>query len=130
MERDSLDYLHGDVTEAIIGAAVQVHRVMGPGLLESVYEACLAHELSRRGIAVQRQVEVAVEYDGIRLDCGFRIDLLVASKVIVELKSVEKLMPIHETQLLTYLRLSRVRVGLLMNFNCQVLVQNVKRRVV
>ncbi|XVJ61148.1 MAG: GxxExxY protein [Tepidisphaera sp.] len=125
-----MDYLHGDVTEAIFGAAVQVHRVMGPGLLESVYEACLAHELSRRGIAVQRQVEVAVEYDGIRLDCGFRIDLLVASKVIVELKSVEKLMPIHETQLLTYLRLSRVRVGLLMNFNCQVLVQNVKRRVV
>jgi GxxExxY protein len=84
-------------------------------------------ETRDRGAEASR---VAVEYDGIRLDCGFRIDLLVASKVIVELKSAEKLMPIHETQLLTYLRLSRVRVGLLMNFNCQVLVQNVKRRVV
>ena len=130
MERDTHDFLHGDVTEAIIGAAVQVHRAMGPGLLESVYEACLAHELTKRGVAVQRQVGVAVEYDGIRLDCGFRIDLLVASKVIVELKAVEKLVPIHETQLMTYLRLSRLRVGLLVNFNCQVLVQNIKRRVV
>jgi len=103
---------------------------MGPGLLESVYETCLAHELTKRGLPVKRQVEVPVEYDGLRLDCGFRIDLVVADKVVVELKAVERLMPIHEAQLLTYLRLSRVRVGLLMNFNCRVLVQNIMRRVV
>lgn len=122
--------LHSGVTEVVIGAAVDVHRAMGPGLLESVYEACLAHEIVKRGLAVERQVEVPVQYDGIHLECGFRIDLLIDRKVIVELKAIERLLPIREAQLLTYLRLSRVRVGLLINFNSNILTQQIKRRVV
>ena len=102
---------------ALIGAALKVHSALGPGLLESVYETCLAHELTKLGIRVERQVPVAVEYDGITFDQGFRIDLLVKGSVLAELKVVEKLLPIHQAQLLTYLRLTKRRVGYLLNFN-------------
>ncbi len=117
------------ITEQIIGAAIEVHRELGPGLLESAYEACLSHELVERGIAFKRQWPLPVAYKGQLIDCGYRIDLLVAEEVIVELKSVEVLSPVHEAQLLTYLRLSKKRVGLLINFNVKVLTNGIKRRV-
>jgi len=106
-----------DITGQIVDAAMKVHTVLGPGLLESTYEACLTFELSKRGLRVQRQVELPVMYDGVRIDVGYRIDLLVEELVIVESKSVAELAPIHEAQLLTYLKLSDRHVGLLMNFN-------------
>ncbi len=118
-----------EVTEAIIGAAIEVHRALGPGLLESAYEECLCRELSLRGIDFERQRELPIEYKGLRLDCGYRIDLLVAGMVIVELKAVETLLPIHEAQLLTYMRLGGWKVGLLINFNVPVLKQGIRRRV-
>ncbi|MEK6703809.1 MAG: GxxExxY protein [Planctomycetota bacterium] len=121
--------IHGDLTEKIIGAAIDVHRALGPGLLESVYEACLAFELTDRGIPNQRQVPLPVEYREVRVDVGFRIDLLVDNAVIVEIKAIEGLIPIHEAQLFTHLRLSKHRVGLLINFNCIVLTKQIKRRV-
>ncbi|MCB9688163.1 MAG: GxxExxY protein, partial [Alphaproteobacteria bacterium] len=95
-----------DLTEIIIGAAIAVHRELGPGLLESTYEACLVHELVQRGVSVEAQKFLPVNYRGVVIDCGYRIDVLVGGKVIVELKAVEKVLPIHEAQLLTYLRLS------------------------
>jgi GxxExxY protein len=118
------------ITEAIIGAAIEVHRVVGPGLLESAYEECLCHELSLRGIPFQRQVPLPVNYKGVRLDCGYRLDLVVAGQVIVELKAVEMLQPIHEAQLLTYLKLSRHKIGLLINFNVPLLKDGIVRRIV
>ena len=118
----------GDVTGEIIAAAIRVHRALGPGLLESVYETCLAHELVKAGLRVQRQVELPVVYDTIRLDCGFRVDLLVEDKVVIELKAVEKLQPIHEAQLMTYLRLADLPVGLLINFNVPRLTDGIIRR--
>ena len=121
--------LERSITQVIIGAAIDVHRVLGPGLLESSYEACLAHELSTRGIDFQRQVELPVEYKGVRLDCGYRIDLQVENTVIVELKSVEEILPVHQAQLLTYLRLSQKKVGLLINFNVAILKDGSIRRV-
>jgi GxxExxY protein len=117
------------LTEAIIGAAIEVHKEIGAGVLESCYEQCLCHELTLRGIAFQRQVELPVRYKGILLDCGYRIDLLVENLVVVELKAVEKILPIHESQLLTYLRLSGKRVGLLINFFVPVLKDGILRRV-
>jgi GxxExxY protein len=117
------------LTHQIIGAAMQVHRELGPGLLESAYEVCLAHELTRQQIPFARQVELPIEYDQVRLDCGYRMDLLVADSVIVELKAVEMLLPIHEAQLFTYLRLSRKRVALMINFNVEVLKHGLMRRV-
>jgi GxxExxY protein len=120
---------HEAITEAIIGCAIKVHRGTGPGCLESVYEICLAHELAKLGLSVARQVDVPIIYDGVRLDAGFRIDLLVASCVVVEIKAVEKIHPIHEAQLMTYLRLAGHRVGLLINFNVTVLKSGVLRRV-
>jgi len=105
------------ITEAIIGAAMKVHSALGPGLLESAYEACLAHELRKAGFDVRSQVELPVIYDGVRVDIGYRIDLLVNDAVIVELKCVEKIAPIHEAQILSYLKLSRKRVGLIINFH-------------
>ena len=107
----------GDLTEEVIGAAIKVHRELGPGLLESVNEVCLGHELTKAGVGVERQVDLPVVYDNVRMDCGFRIDLLVEEQVIVELKTVEKILPIHEAQLMTYLRLAHKPVGLLINFN-------------
>jgi GxxExxY protein len=118
----------GHVTGQIIAAAIRVHRALGPGLLESVYETCLAHELVKAGLRVQRQVELPVVYDTIRLDCGFRIDLLVDDSVVIELKAVEKLLPIHEAQLMTYLRLASKPVGLLINFNVHRLRDGIIRR--
>jgi GxxExxY protein len=119
-----------DVTGAVIGAAIEVHRALGPGLLESTYRVCLRHELEQRGLTVASEVPVPVEYRGVRLDCGYRIDLLVEGAVVVELKSVEGLLPVHEAQLITYLRLSGLRVGLLINFNVPVLKDGIVRRVV
>jgi GxxExxY protein len=121
--------VHQRVTERTIASAIQVHKALGPGLLESAYEECLAHELLNRGLRVTRQVDVPVIYDGHRLDCGFRIDILVDGKVIIELKAVEKLRPVHEAQLMTYLRLSGKPVGLLINFNEVRLKDGIIRRV-
>ena len=117
------------ITEGIIGAAIEVHRQLGPGLMESAYEECLCHELNLRKIHYERQKALPLEYKGLRLDCGYRLDLLVAQKVVVELKSVESLLPIHEAQLLTYLKLGGWKVGLLINFNVPVLRDGILRLV-
>ena len=100
----------------VIGAAIEVHKALGPGLLESAYEECLCHEFSLRNIQYVRQSSIPVKYKGVNLECGYRMDLLVENRIVVELKSVEKLMPIHDSQLLSYLRLSKCKVGLLINF--------------
>jgi GxxExxY protein len=118
-----------DVTEAIIGAAICVHRELGPGLLESAYEACLAFELSERKLKIERQKALPVVYRRVQLDCGYRIDLLVEDQVVVELKAVENLEPIHEAQLLSYLKLSKCKVGLLINFNVKILRKGIRRLV-
>ena len=116
-------------TSPIIGAAIEVHRNLGPGLLESAYEECLCHELHLRGLDFKRQVELPLLCKGLKLDCGYKLDLIVQDQVILELKAVEKLLPIHEAQLLTYLRLTGKRVGLLINFNVPLLTQGIIRRV-
>ncbi len=121
--------LEQQLTEAIIGAAIEVHRELGPGLLESAYEECFCHELHLRNLNFQRQVELPVAYKGLKLDCGYRLDVVVDNAVIVELKSIEQISPIHEAQLLTYLRLSGKKVGLLINFNVAVLKNGIVRRV-
>ncbi len=117
------------LTRAIIGAAIEVHRALGPGLLESVYETCLADEFERRGIVFVRQVSLDIEYKGKRLDGGLRIDLLVEDQVVVEIKAVDALNAVHEAQLMTYMRLARKPIGLLMNFNVPVLRDGIKRRI-
>ena len=116
-------------TEVIIGAAIEVHRHLGPGLLESAYEECLCQELTLRKIPFKRQFPLPVSYKGKSLDCGYRIDLLVNDEVVVELKTVEKLLPIHEAQTLTYMKLGGWHVGLLLNFNVSVLKNGIKRLV-
>jgi GxxExxY protein len=121
--------LHKGTTDAVIGSAISVHKSLGPGLLESAYEACLVYALGKRALKVRRQVEVPIQYDGILIDAGFRIDLVVDDKVIVELKAIEKLAPIHEAQLNTYLRLTKLRVGLLINFNSIRLRDGIVRRI-
>ena len=118
-----------ELTEQIIGAAIEVHRRLGPGLLESAYQRCLARELTLRNIPYAFERPLAVEYKGLQLDCGYRIDLLVADLVVVEAKAVERLEKIHEARLLTYLRLGGWKVGLLINFNVPVLKDGIKRRV-
>ena len=118
-----------DLTGKIIGAAIDVHRALGPGLLESAYEECLCHELSLRDLAFRRQHPLPVEYKGARLDCAYRLDLLVADEVVVEVKAVERLLPIHEAQLLGYLKLGGWKLGLLINFNVPVLKQGIRRMV-
>ena len=118
-----------EITDRILGAAIVVHRALGPGLLESTYEACLVYELTDRGMEVERQKPLPVDYRGVRIDCGYRIDLLVQNQVIVELKAVERLLPVHEAQLLTYLRLSGHRVGLLLNFNVPLMKDGIRRLV-
>ena len=115
--------LHKELTEQIIGAAIEVHRSLGPGLLESAYEECLCHVLTIRNIPFRRQVSLPVEYKGVKLDCGYRIDLLVDDAVIVELKCVEKLHPVHDAQLLTYMKLTGKTVGLIFNFYTDVLTR-------
>ncbi|HXZ02518.1 MAG TPA: GxxExxY protein [Stellaceae bacterium] len=115
------------LTEEIIGRAIEVHRHLGPGLLESAYEECLCLELKQAGLAFQRQVPLPIVYKTVRLDCGYRLDIVVARKVILELKTVERLLPVHEAQVLTYLKLSGVGIGLLLNFNTPVLKDGVRR---
>ena len=117
------------ISYEIIGCAFNVHKGLGPGLLESTYEVCLEYELLQKGLKVQRQVGLPVVYNDVRLDAGYRIDLLIEDKVIVELKSVEALAPIHEAQLLTYLKLSDKKLGLLINFNVKDLKEGIMRRV-
>ncbi len=117
------------ITQEIIGAAIAVHRALGPGLLESAYQECLCQELVLQGIPFERQVPIPLEYRGTKLECGYRLDILVASTVVVEVKSIEAIAPIHEAQLLTYLRLGGWQIGLLMNFNVVVLKEGIRRRV-
>lgn len=116
-------------TGAIIAAAIEVHRALGPGLLESAYEECLCHELHLRGISFERQVDLPVCFKGLKLDCGYKLDLIVEDEVIVQLKAIEKVLPIHQAQLLTYMKLSEKHMGLLINFNVPLLTQGITRRV-
>lgn len=115
------------IADATVDAAFAVHRALGPELLESVYEACLAHELSRRGIRFKTQVDLPVVYEGLRLDAGLRLDMLVEDQVVVELKAVEQMIPVFEAQLLTYLKLTGRRLGLIINFNVPLLKDGIKR---
>jgi GxxExxY protein len=121
--------LFSEQTRPIVLAAIEVHRQLGPGLLEQTYENCLCHEFHLRGVRFQRQVELPVIYKGIRLDTAYRIDVLVNDFVIVELKAVEQILPVHEAQLLTYLRHAGKRVGLLINFNVPLLKNGIRRRI-
>lgn len=117
------------LTREVIGAAIEVHRTLGPGLLESVYQECLCRELALRGIQFHRERALPLEYKGIRLDCGYRLDLLVENELVVEVKSIEALAPIQEAQLLTYLKVGGWKIGLLINFNVEVLRNGIRRRV-
>jgi GxxExxY protein len=119
-----------EISHEIIGAAIEVHRLLGPGLLESAYEECLSKELALRNIHVERQKPVPVVYKDVKLECGYRIDLLVESRIVVELKSIESLAAIHEAIILTYLRLSGHRLGLLINFNVKVLKDGIRRYII
>lgn len=121
--------LYEQLTHEIRGAAMEVHRELGPGLLESAYEECLCRELALPGLRFQRQVPLPVTYKGVQLDCGYKLDLVVDDKVVLELKSIKQVEPIHEAQLLTYLRLSGKRVGLLMNFNTVLMKDGIRRMV-
>lgn len=114
----------------IVDAGLRVHKTLGPGLLESVYEQCLVHELTKRGLKPQRQVSQPIVYDGVKLDAGLRIDLLVNGLIIVEVKSIEAILPVHRSQLLTYLKLSGCRIGFLMNFSAPLFKDGLKRLVV
>jgi GxxExxY protein len=122
-------YLEEGLTGEIIGVAIDVHRFLGPELLESAYQACLAHELSVRNIPFVREWAIPVAYKGVMIDCGYRADFVVGERILLELKSVERLTPLHEAQLLSYLKLSGIRVGLLMNFNSLIVKHNIKRKV-
>jgi GxxExxY protein len=115
------------LTGSVIGAAIEVHKSLGPGLLESIYEECLSHELTLQKIFFERQKEILVEYKGVKLSCGYRIDLLIEDQLILELKSCDVIQPIHEAQLLTYLKLSGIKYGLLINFNTIYLKDGIKR---
>ena len=122
-ERDRFDL----ITRRIIGAAIEVHRQLGPGLLESAYEKCLAFELRERGLKVEEQKPLPVTYKGVKLECGYRLDLIVEDAVVVEIKAIEQLAPIHDAQMLSYLRISGKHVGLLLNFHVRVLKDGLKR---
>jgi GxxExxY protein len=115
------------LTEKVIGLAIEVHRQLGPGLLESAYEECLCLELSEASLAFRRQVPLPITYKSVQLDCGYRLDLVIEDQLILELKAVEGLLPIHEAQVLTYLKLSGIRTGLLLNFNSVVLKSGIRR---
>lgn len=115
------------LTDSIISGAIEVHRALGPGLLESAYEECLARELALRQIPFERQKSLPIEYKGVKLDCGYRLDFLVAGTVVLEVKAIDLLLPIHQAQLLTYLRLGRWKVGLLINFHVPLLREGIKR---
>jgi len=116
-----------DLTERVIGLAIDVHRHLGPGLLESAYEECLCFELAQAGIEHRRQVPLPVIYKDVRLECGYRIDIVVRQEVIIEVKAIERILPVHDAQILTYLRLSGLKVGLLLNFNSVVLKNGLRR---
>ncbi len=118
-----------ELTDAIIGAAMEVHRTLGPGLLESTYEMCLCRELAIRGIPFERQVPIAVEYKGVKLDCGYRADIVINGSILVEIKAIDSLLPIHDAQLLSYLKLGGWKIGLLINFNVELLRHGLRRRV-
>ena len=118
-----------DLTAKIIGAGIEVHRILGPGLLESAYGDSLCYELSLSGLALQREVDVPLMYKDLEIACGYRADVIVQGAVLLELKAVERVLPVHEAQLLTYLRLTGIRVGLLLNFNVDVLKKGIVRRV-
>ena len=121
------EFENNSLTDAIIGAAIAVHRELGSGLLESVYEKCLALELTKTGLQVCSQKEIPLTYKGLALESGFRADLIVENRVLIELKSVDQLLPVHTAQVLTYLKLSNLRTGLLINFNVQLLKNGIKR---
>jgi GxxExxY protein len=121
---------NGDLTYRIIGLAMRVHSRLGPGLLESVYHRCLCHEWSRADIPFEQQVRLPIRYDGVEIDAGYVVDIIVQGEVILELKAVENLHPLHEAQLLTDLRLSTCRIGLLINFNTAPLTDGIRRRVI
>ena len=116
-----------NLTDQIIGSAIDVHKELGPGLLESAYQTCLAIELGQREISYEREVELAIEYKGLKVDANYRLDFIVEDSIILEIKSVERIIPIHEAQLLTYLRLSGKKLGLLINFNVPLLKDGIKR---
>jgi len=123
-ERDSgsgTQLIYEELTEQIIGAAIEVHKAIGPGLLESVYQECMCHELNLRGLRFRREVVVPVVYKGVALDCGYRLDMIVEETVILELKSAARIIPVHEAQLLTYLKLLNKPVGFIINFNVPIL---------
>jgi GxxExxY protein len=122
-------YPHQDLTEKIIGAAIEVHRALGPGLLESIYQTCLAHEMALRGLRFEKEKPLPVEYKDIKLESGYRLDFVVESKVVVELKAVDSIHNVHKAQLLTYLKLAGCKVGLLLNFNSAVLKDGIERLV-
>ncbi len=124
-----MNNLTNQLTQNIIGAAMDLHRALGPGLLESAYRGCLYRELTLRGVPFEKERPLPVEYKGVRLECGYRLDLLVANTVVVEVKAVEMLAPVHEAQLLTYLRLGGWQVGLLINFNVVLLKDGIRRKV-
>lgn len=115
------------ITETILGVAINIHRALGPGLLESTYEACMVYDLSQTGLRVEQQKSLPVVYRGVKLECGYRLDLMIETEVIVEIKSIEKLLPIHKAQLMSYLKLSGCKVGLLINFNVEVLKDGIQR---
>ena len=115
------------LSSKIIGAAIQVHKALGPGLLESAYEECICHELSSQGLSIERQKPLAINYKGIKLDCGYRLDIVVENTIIIELKSCKKIEPIHKAQLLTYLKLSGLNLGLILNFNVPVMRDGIVR---
>jgi GxxExxY protein len=114
------------LSEKVIGAAIEVHKALGPGLLESTYQQCLAHELSMNGISFKMEKSIPVSYKGIKLDCGYRLDFLIDNEIILELKSVEILKPIHQAQLLSYMKLTNIKQGFLINFNVELLKQGLK----
>ena len=116
-----------ELSNVVIGAAIEVHQHLGPGLLETAYHQCLAQELSLRDIAYETEKPIPLEYKGINLDCGYRLDFLIESKLILELKAVEKALPIHEAQMITYLKLTKCKLGLIFNFNAAVLREGIKR---
>ena len=118
-----------EITEKVIGSAIEVHRHLGPGLLESAYDECLCYEMSRQGLRFERQVHLPIDYKGLRLDCAYRMDLLVEDSVVVEIKAVDEIIPVHQAQLLTYLKASGKQVGLLINFNVVVLKDGIRRLV-
>jgi len=125
--RDAETQSFDEITEQVIGSCIEIHKQIGPGLLESAYEECLCHELAQRNVRFERQRPLPVKYKNVTLDCGYRLDLVVENRIILELKTVENLLPIHEAQLLTYLKLSGLTLGLLINFNVPILKIGIKR---